>query len=400
MTKAFAINGKQISLLSNKILSSIDFPLNIDEIILDLLNVFAYVYYFDIKTDASNRNRISVCVPVSKSNINLWNRNNKLIVKLLNFVTEGDGDSWSIEFIPIVYKTIQQQSLFHENDYSNVSLLSGGLDSFCGVSTNKHNEGNSIYCGFKTNNLDASYINRVYLFAKEKCPNSKLVVFNQVASSKRFRHQRTRSLLFFSLACLLANNYNIPTINVYENGIMTLNPSFQTRGTTRTTHPKTISHFQNLLNDLGIEISILHPYLYLTKGEIINALDSSFRKKIKDTRSCSRPLIDRRFMKKGVKSCGACVPCLLRKISLAAYNMEKYDHDYYIPYKGDFSNPEYRSAYNYFHEFSLAIKQGRILSELDIRSKYYNEPDFLEKTNDLLFRFNNELEIFFEKYGR
>ncbi len=400
MIKAFMDDGKQIPLAFDKIVSNKDLYPCCNKI-LDLVNVFTSIFIADIRTAAHKRNNILVRIPVCKTNLDAWHRNTSLITKLLNFVTEGDEDKWSIEFYPINYSFHNlQQKFIYDNNFSNVSLLSGGLDSFCGISTNSQIEDNTIYCGYKTSNLDAFHIDSVFNFAKDKYSNIELAIFSKVNISKVFMHQRTRSLLFFSLACLVASNNNIPVINVYENGIMTLNPSFQSRGTTKTTHPKTIKLYQNLINDIGINIKIQHPYLFLTKGEIVNALDFTFRNKIKDTRSCSRSRRDIRFSKKGITSCGACVPCLLRKISLAAYDMEKFDHDYFIPYKGDLNNTEYLSAYNYFYEFSLAIKQGRILSEIDIRQKYYNDPKYLEKTFDLLNRFNTELEIFFNKYGR
>ena len=61
-------------------------------------------------------------------------------------------------------------------------------------------------------------------------------------------------------------------------------------------------------------------------------------------------------------SCGTCVPCLLRKISMAAYDLEKYDNEYDIPYEGNMDEEEYRSSLNYYTTFYDYIKLFRSIN--------------------------------------
>jgi len=376
-----------------------------NNIILDLVNIFSAVYMADIGTvrRQGTGSSIHVTVQVSEENIDKWNNYIDLIIELLNFVTEGDNDIWSVNFVPVQYQLPNKQLVFDvvdTLDYDNVSLLSGGLDSFCGIYKNQIEDRTPLYCGYKTNNVDASYITKVYEFAKHINPQSDLCLFEKVDANKVTHTQRTRSLLFFSLACFSATWRKLKTVYVHENGIMTLNPSFESRGTTKTTHPKTIYLYQKLLRVVGIDITIVNPFLFFTKGEMISSLPPQYREQIKNTRSCSRSLQGTRYMGKDIINCGACVPCLLRKISLAAYDMEGYDHNYFIPYQGGFMDDEYNSAFSYFERFSKAIDNGTIFAQLGIKKAYYSDTNYYEKTNDMLNRFNNELETFFRKYGR
>lgn len=374
-----------------------------ESIVLDLVNVFCAVYIADISTKSVKNRNVNVLAPVSSDNIQNWKNCKEIIIKLLKFVTEGDNDSWSIDFLPIKYIPPPKQFELAGMDtrqFDNVSLLSGGLDSFCGIYDNQANGKVPLFCGYKTNTIDASYISNVFPFAKGNITESELLIFEKVEATKKTHTQRTRSLLFFSLACFSATWKEMKLINVHENGIMTLNPSFESRGTTKTTHPKTIYLYQKLLECLNIDIKISHPFLYFTKGEMVSNLPESYKEQIKYTRSCSRSAQDTRYRRKGINNCGACVPCLLRKISLAAYDMEDFDHEYFISYAGNFEDVEYNSAFSYYERFSNAIDNDTILANLELKKSYYSESDYYEKTSSLLHRFNNELKIFFNKYGR
>jgi len=374
--------------------------------VLDLLNIFAGAYFSDISVKRANdevgRN-ISFCAPVSAHNIEMWNDKIHEIERLLNFVTEADQDIWHICFTPITYELKNHQYKLFEDDqntFSNVSLLSGGLDSFCGIHYNELESSSAIYCAYKTSTVDTGKINSVFNFARSINPRSILSSFEKLDVIKQTNTQRTRSLLFLSLACCLAKSANLETIRIFENGIMSLNPSFESRGTTRTTHPNTIYQFQNLINHLQLKIKLTHPYLFNTKGEMIKSLPEPYQRIISETRSCSRSGQDIRFRTEGINSCGACVPCLLRKISLSAYDLEMLDHGYYIPYAGSDNNTEYLSSYNYFQRFANAIDNDTILGQLGMRKRFYSEEDYLEQTESMLKTFRSELEVFFKKYGR
>lgn len=391
----------EIPLRCNLILANTDTIVSDNNIVIDLINVFLELYANDIgiKRKGLKPRNIKVDAFVSIENYKLWLDNAFLIEKLANFVTEGDGDKWKINFIPAEYKFHNHQTSMPLSQYNNVTFLSGGLDSFCGAYVNEREQNPTIYCGYKTSNVDTSCINRVASFVLARNKNSTLFTFERVDTNKIEWTQRTRSLLFFSLGVNLAIKNCISTVNIYENGIMTLNPSFQTRGTTKTTHPRTIFLYQTLINNLGLPVRIEHHFLFHTKGEMVNSLNDDYKNFIKGTHSCSRSMKNPKYSISGTRACGTCVPCLLRKISMAAYDLEKFDNEYQVKFEGDMNNTDYVSALRYFEQFHDAIKSGSIFSELRLKKEYYNVPDYYERTYSMLQKFALEIEIFLKKYG-
>lgn len=370
--------------------------------IIDLLNIFLEIYIGDIsiKRCGNNPRNINLKVFVDKNNLKVWKENHIYIEKLCNFVTEGDGDKWNLSYVLSEYEHSTEKMQLNALGIDNVSLLSGGLDSFCGAYVNEANGTNTLYCGYKTSHVDTSAIKRVSNFLSLRNGNKGIYTYEKIHEKKETLTQRTRSLLFFSLAVITANIENVTSVNVNENGIMTLNPSFQSRGTTKTTHPKTIYLFQKILNNAGINIKLNHPFLFMTKGDMVDLLDDNFKKYIKDTRSCSRSLHDVRYDTSSKKSCGTCVPCLLRKISIAAHDLEEYDNDYIVSFDGNMSDMEYRSSLFYFQTFYKYIKTNQIFSELRMNKKFYEVDNYYERTNEMLIRFSKEIEIFSKKYVR
>ena len=399
MIIAHAESG-DIELRCNQLISDITYIDVNNTIVLDLLNIFLEIYVMDIsvKRKEVHPRHLVVEAYVDSKNIGIWKENINLIEKLAEFVTEGDGEKWRLILKPAEYEFEAQQLSFISIMADNVSLLSGGLDSFCGAYHNEKENRKTLYCGYKTSNVDTSAINSVSEFLYGRVGNSGVRTYSRVFTKKENLTQRTRSLLFFSLAVLTAVKEGIQIVNINENGIMTLNPSFQSRGTTKTTHPKTIFIFQTLLNNLGIKVRLNHPFLFMTKGEMINGLSDEYKEHIVNTRSCSRSMHDKRYDVSTKKSCGACVPCLLRKISMAAYDLEQYDNEYDVPYAGNIDDDEYRSALNYYITFNQYIKSGRIFSELVMKKKYYYVVDYYEKTYEMLRKFSAEFDVFIKKY--
>lgn len=390
-----------VELRLNQLISDMSFVEIDNTMVIDLLNIFLEIYVADIsvKRQSDHPRFLQIIAYVDSKNCPTWQENSKLIEKLAGFVTEGDGDKWQVNIEPVEYEFEAQQLSFIKTTADNVSLLSGGLDSFCGAYRNEIEGQKTLYCGYKISNVDTSAINNVANFLNNRIGNLGIRTFSRVSQKKFTYTQRTRSLLFFSLAVMTAVKEGIGIVNINENGIMTLNPSFQSRGTTKTTHPKTIYLYQTILNNVGIKVQLNYPFLFMTKGEMVNLLSPDYKRHIKDTRSCSRSMHDPRYDTSTKVSCGTCVPCLLRKISMAAYDLEKYDNEYDIPYEGNMDEEEYRSSLNYYTTFYEYIKSGGIFSELVIKQRYYHNADYYERTFEMLKKFSVEFEVFIKKYG-
>ena len=390
-----------VELRLNQLISDMSFVEIDNTMVIDLLNIFLEIYVADIsfKRQSDHPRFLQIIAYVDSKNCPIWRENTKLIEKLAGFVTEGDGDKWQIDIEPVEYEFEAQQLSFIKTTADNISLLSGGLDSFCGAYRNEIEGKKTLYCGYKTSNVDTSAINNVANFLNNRIGNLGIRTYSRVNQKKFTYTQRTRSLLFFSLAVMTAVKEGIGIVNINENGIMTLNPSFQSRGTTKTTHPKTIYLYQTILKNVGIRVQLNHPFLFMTKGEMVNLLSLDYKRHIKDTRSCSRSMHDPRYDTSTKVSCGTCVPCLLRKISMAAYDLEKYDNEYDIPYEGNMDEEEYRSSLNYYTTFYDYIKSVEIFSELVIKQRYYHNVDYYERTFEMLKKFSVEFEVFIKKYG-
>ncbi len=401
MIIAHAKNG-DIKLKCNQLFSNGSYIVTDKTIVIDLLNIFLEIYVSDISVRriSDHPRSIQVNTYVDSKNYSLWKENIKFIEKLANFMTEGDGDRWQLTLDPVEYEFGPHQLTFINSQADNISLLSGGLDSFCGAYKNEIERKDTLYCGYKTSNVDTAAINCVYSFLKNRTGNSGIRTYSKIEQNKITYTQRTRSLLFFSLAIMTAIKENIDMININENGIMSLNPSFQSRGTTKTTHPKTIHLYQTILDNVGIKVKLNHPFLFTTKGEMVNSLNNEYKKYISITRSCSRSMQDSRYDVSTKVSCGTCVPCLLRKISMAAYDMEKFDNEYEISYEGNMDDEEYRSSLNYYTTFYQYINSDLIFSELHMKREYYNVSDYYERTYEMLKKFSAEFETFTRKYIR
>lgn len=361
----------------------------------DLVKLGKSIYIQDCITKVTSAKRI-LNIKLTVSDAEVWNKQKKILSELVNFMSH---DELNIEFIQCVEKLyIQEKFNLNSINHDASTLLSGGLDSLCGVDYNIKNNINSIYCSYKINTFESRPIAKVGEYIRKK-HNATHYVFPKIEVKKIEWTQRTRSFYFICLGCYKAFENNINVVNVYENGIMSLNPGLSSRTPTRTTHPKTIKLINQLLNNLGINIKVEHPFIFRTKGEMINDLSDEFKSLIKITNTCG---MSRQNKNLEIKTghCGACVPCLLRQISISAYNNEKYDSEYDMKYnyKDKKLYPYLKSSYAYYKEFYEKIKDGSIYLELDIKKNYYEDDEYLDKTERMLNKFSEELEIFFQKY--
>lgn len=380
---------------NNEILEAVD-----NYFVFDLFNVFCSIYYADIMIKNTNVSKsegrdIDVLIPVY--NIKIWEENKSLIQELARFMSQ---DNWNIMYDNATYD-IKFKNRKSKNNYSSVTLISGGLDSFCGGYFNISKKTRTIYCGYKLNTYEQHFQEKVLGFLL-KIDNTKSMLCNKIDIAKREHTQRTRSLLFLSIACVVAQAYNINIISLYENGIMSLNPELYSRKTTKTTHPKSIYLYNKILESLGINIRVEHPFLFKTKGEIINNLPVEYRKIIKYTYTCGTSRVNPNYNSKC--HCGVCIPCTLRKISIAAYDLESYDREYEIPYGLKICHAkenqieEYKSSNEYYKLFKEKIDNHEIFNYLDIRNKYYFNSNYLELTKNMLELFSREIEIYYKKY--
>jgi 7-cyano-7-deazaguanine synthase in queuosine biosynthesis len=153
---------------------------------------------------------------------------------------------------------------------------------------------------------------------------------------KQVLYQHGRSFLFLALASTLAIQNGIADIYVHENGPISLNPTFsEARFNTRTTHPVFVEYFRELLRRVfGVELRINSSFANLTKGEILDGLDSEWVEHLRKTNSCwsySKVRLwagqmDIRDFTGG--HCGRCLPCLARRAAFHHAKLDSADDSY------------------------------------------------------------------------
>ncbi len=256
--------------------------------------------------------------------LQLWNNVREDFANYLSFLS---GDKWEIEFRQN-HETREFELPENRNpdNFSKVSLFSGGLDSFIGaidllaseekpflvshykISERKVQERliDSLKEKFGGNNFDSQK------FWVQ--PNQK----NQ--SSEKENSSRARSFLFITLGIAVSNclRDDIKLI-LPENGLISLNiPLTKTRlssHSTRTTHPYFVDGLNKIFEKLGIRNIVENPYKFKTKGEmILECLDRDFLNQyISETISCSHPENSRYLGREPGLNCGYCVPCIIRQ---------------------------------------------------------------------------------------
>ncbi len=129
--------------------------------------------------------------------------------------------------------------------------------------------------------------------------------------------RRARSFLFIAAAIAAAAAVGASEVCVPENGILTmalpLAPARIGGLSTRSTHPGLVRAFTALARRMGLELTVVNPFLYQTKAELIaTVLKPALPvRAIQSTVSCW--MAGRRH-----RQCGGCIPCLLRRLAMLA----------------------------------------------------------------------------------
>lgn len=239
--------------------------------------------------------------------------------RLLGFVT---GDDWAVAFEPDIADRPTSAPTWYG---SEVALLSGGLDSYCGA-----------LIGGTTDRLflshsDASVIKHSQRNAAAHVPGFDRDRHVQVrlVAKKPFNREpsrRSRSILFMALAVALADAAGAASVEVPENGFTSLNPPLAAnRGgvlTTRSTHPMTFALTEAVLADLGLDIELRNPYEWHTKGElVVAAVDhvgaDRVRQGLPNTLSCAKSNLILKNSGFG-RNCGLDYACIVRRAGVQA----------------------------------------------------------------------------------
>ena len=298
----------------------------------DLLNLATAVYSADVCTrrvtayDRWTRD-FRLLLPVS--DVDRWAAASSHLSRMLGFLS---GDRWRVEFRPLANPAppfVRRKRAKPARRPTAVSLFSGGLDSFVGV-LELLERGHAVsfvghYSTGPTSQaqdavstaLAAHYPDRTSFFRFYVRPP-------RLNGSLPEPSTRSRSILFLALGTLVASAFGDPLpLYVPENGLISLNvpltPARSGTLSTRTTHPHFIGLFRGLLGLVGLNTPVETPYRFQTKGEMLaGTLNPAVLREVAPrTLSCSHPDVGRYRGAAPGRHCGYCVPCLIRRASLA-----------------------------------------------------------------------------------
>lgn len=314
-----------------------EFPLN--EAI-DLLIISLAVYGSDRiikRKDSFNGWKRSIHLHLPVLNVDLLERYKELLKRTVNFLT---GDSWEFTFrgrvlTPEESKCRDQmdQTRIDTLDINKICMFSGGLDSFIGAIDLLEDENKDIifvsHYGGGKGTLEYQEALRGELIEEYSLSENNFYSFYAAPKGGKEETMRSRSFMFFSHAIAIASCFKKDLeLIIPENGYISLNiPLTYSRigtSSTRTTHPHYMELFQNLLNNLGIKVTLINPYQFKTKGEMVKECKNEdfLTRNIINTMSCSHPDVGRMRGESKTQHCGTCLPCIIRRASIKSAGID------------------------------------------------------------------------------
>lgn len=249
------------------------------------------------------------------------------VVQLLGWLTT---DEWTIEVVnESGDRPAAQQEMRFEDSAGTIALLSGGLDSLCGAVLADRSE-RRVHVGHHNSPTGKHPQDAVRRWLTAQVGRE--IDYVQLRASQRPRKReastRTRSLMFLALAAATAQRWGFDRVEVPENGYTSLNPPLGPARygalSTRSTHPTTLVRANELFDALHIDVRVGNPYEWMTKGELVAAAASAatnLAEGVEVSMSCSKPM-GHLFGGSSHQNCGLCVPCVVRRASVAAAGVE------------------------------------------------------------------------------
>ena len=318
----------------------------------DLIEIAAFVYAADrlIKRGRTDQvefenwaRELTFCIPVR--DLAYWQQA-ETATNLANALTFVSGDKSYRFYFEQRLGSDPPTSLFHNADTASVlpesgnypvALFSGGLDSLAGVvSLLATTDKKVVITSHRSNPSTIRVQKRVYDALDKSYPGRLLyhpLECNLTGPRASEETQRTRFFLYTTVGFALAQAYGQDELNIFENGITSINLSKRqdliNGRASRTTHPKTLGLLQKVFSDvLDRTFTIRHPFIYLTKTEVVSVLKQYNQPDlITATVTCTKTFL--KFNNRTSAShCGFCSQCVDRRFAMYAAKLEQHDAVY------------------------------------------------------------------------
>ena len=297
---------------------------------IDLVRVAAAVYLTDRTTPRGGGLGDHWCrtldVTVEVSDPDRWEPLSYALSSLCTFLS---GDDWAFTFVGD--DGSRPQASGTPEPVPVVSLLSGGMDSFCGalLAHRTFDTAPLVVSHWDSNGVSAAQTAALRGFGRltGARPMSAKVRLGrrelQLRGGGTFLKElssRSRSLLFLALGVAVAAPRSAQ-LWIPENGFLSLNlPLAAERRSslsTRTTHPQLLQTFNDILRALDLDVQVSNPFESHTKGDMAREVHQIYGEKgireLANTASCAKP-----DFKHPNRQCGVCYACIVRRAAFAA----------------------------------------------------------------------------------
>ncbi|MBL7919548.1 MAG: 7-cyano-7-deazaguanine synthase [Bacteroidia bacterium] len=365
------------------------FPIRIK----DLLEIASYVYASDRMIDRGAPNSMEYMrwsrkfhYHIKVRDFKFWNK--KEVKDSLNEALKFVSGDYSYEFtFHAGGKDFGQTSLtdmegfdFEKKQNSHICLFSGGLDSLAGslklLSENK----NLILISHSSNNLGVSATQNAILKRIMSDYPDRVQPFKFSCHLKGERAveetQRSRIFLYTSIAFSLMSLASENSINVFENGITSINfakrQDAMNARASRTTHPKTLHLIQSFLSLVGDkQVNVNHPFLFKTKSDILDIIKENKKEEyINSTLTCTKTFL--KFQNKSNAShCGRCSQCVDRRFAAYATGLEEYDAVYDMDISKDSIDDQ--EGFIHLHDYLYKVFELKTATESSFSYDFYDE---------------------------
>ena len=385
--------------------------LQVDETIIDLLHFAMSVYTADLRIErnfAKDKWSREITLELPVVDLKRWEKTSEIIASMLAFLT---GDRWTIRLRErqiVERPPVKNRATSHPNA---VTLFSGGLDSFAGaIDLLENSRGLTALVGhYGRGSTNPRQVATAEVL-KNAYPGQTLRLGFYVQPTKPGERStedtmRSRSILFLALGTAIASacGENVP-LYVSENGLISLNiPLTYTRMgslSTRTTHPYFMQLYMKMLEELEIDVPILLPYKFHTKGEMLRNTRNQevLSAGLPGTLSCARPERARFAGHSPGTHCGYCVPCIIRLSSMKAAGFDLTDAAYFDVVNEDPKPTTVPGGDS--RAFKMAIERMRTLSPLELVGEVLQSgplsPDEINQFKDVYVRGLNEVASFLQ----
>lgn len=351
------------------------------ELMRDILDIALAVYTADIvvprgRNEAWTR-ELDLLVPVRRPDF--WEENLPALLAVLHGLTR---DNFHIDFCarwvgcPELLRPVGAGGPpnIRSRDVDCICALSGGVDSLAGGTMLLRTGRRPLFVSHRSGNphvreqqgavektLDGIYPDAaVFANLVVQPRQGSGAEFSFPVPGDRESSRRLRTFLFMAMLMAAAGGLDVEEAYLCENGILTIalpmSPGRVGSLSTRSTHPSILAAFNTLARAAGMKTTILNPFIYRTKAEIISDILRPVLTpaQIQATTSCW--MSGRRN-----RPCGGCIPCLLRRISMLAAGLP--DEAYEIDLLAD---PEiYRGTDAYDNLIDLLTQAVRVSSASD-----------------------------------